>query len=355
MWHQLDNFLDYLKSERVYSSHTLTSYRTDLSQFIEFLERPENQDQVRPQAVDTDDIRQFLEELLIHGLSKRSIARKVSAIKSYFKYLKRIGIVDNNCAAGVVSPKISKSLPTVLDENQARKLMALPDTRSFEGKRDKAILELFYGCGVRLSELIQLEMKQIHLQNDYIIVEGKRNKERLVPLGSFAKAALQEYLSGRNEQIRNLEDRERVFVNRKGKPLYPLAIQKMVREYLLQVSEQEKLSPHVLRHSFATHLLDRGADLLFVKELLGHDSLTTTQIYTHVSIDRLKEVYRRNHPRSFRSGSEKRARSNREMRRRIPDRCCCSSQRRIASCQRTAHRRPCTCDNRVTNRLRHHR
>lgn len=300
MWTHLDNFLDYLKSERLYSSHTLTSYQTDISQFIEFLESEFFSGQVNPEAVDSDHIKEFIETLFINGLNKRSIARKLSAIKSFFKYLGRIQAVGNNPSAALFAPKLDKPLPVVMDERQVHKLMELPPDDSFEGLRDRAILELFYGCGVRLSELLQLRMKQIRFENDYIIVEGKRNKERIIPLGSKARSALKTYLEIRKEKIKHFEDPSIVFVNKKGKVFYPLAVQKIVNSYLSKVSEQEQLSPHVLRHTFATHLLDRGADLLAVKELLGHTSLSTTQIYTHVSMERLKTVYKKAHPRSDR-------------------------------------------------------
>ncbi|MEJ2635107.1 MAG: tyrosine recombinase XerC [Calditrichia bacterium] len=300
MWIYLDNFADYLKNERLYSPHTVKSYRTDLAQFIEYLEDEVFSRQVRPQMVDSDHIKEYVEKLFIHGLNKKSIARKLSTIKSFFKYLKRIQILEGNPALSVYAPKLDKTLPVVLDEKQARKLMELPREKTFEGIRDRAILELFYGCGIRLAELIQLRVKQIHLQSDYIIVLGKRNKERIVPLGNYARDALEKYLKTRNEKIKIFIDPDIVFVNKKGKSLYPLAIQKMVKKYLTQISEQEHLSPHVLRHTFATHLLDRGADLLAVKELLGHASLSTTQIYTHVSMERLKNVYQKAHPRSDR-------------------------------------------------------
>jgi len=200
----------------------------------------------------------------------------------------------------VIAPKLDKNLPHVLNENQVRKLMELPPEDTFEGIRDRAILELFYGCGIRLGELISLKMKQIRSSGDFIIIKGKGNKERVVPLGSFARDALNKYLKIRQKSIKIFEDDQIIFVNKKGRPLYPLAVQKMVKKYLSKITEQEHLSPHMLRHTFATHLLDRGADLMAVKELLGHASLSTTQIYTHVSMERLKQVYQQSHPRSRR-------------------------------------------------------
>ncbi|MBN2367188.1 MAG: tyrosine recombinase XerC [Calditrichaeota bacterium] len=300
MWNELNNFVLYIRQERRYSPHTVRSYQIDLSQFIEFLEEEIFRDKVEARSVDDDHIRGFIEQLFILGLDKRSIARKLSAIKSFFKYLQRMDFIQQNPVLHLRTPKLDKKLPTVLEEHQIRKLMDIPDSETFEGIRDRAILELFYGCGVRLAELIQLKLKQIHLTDHYIIVEGKRNKERLLPVGEFAIDALNLYFNVRRDILKQSEDTPFVFVNKKGKPLYPLAVQKMVKKYLQQVSEQEHLSPHVLRHTYATHLLDRGAELLAVKELLGHSSLSTTQIYTHVSMDRLKSVYRKAHPRSRR-------------------------------------------------------
>jgi integrase/recombinase XerC len=300
MWNELTNFLHYLKAERRYSEHTVKSYQIDLSQFIQYLEDQILKSKVRPLSVDKKYIRCFIEELYVYGLNKRSISRKLSAIKSFFKYLQRIREIEHNPVADIHSPKLDKPLPTVLDEKEIQKLMDLPDQSKFSGIRDRAILELFYGCGVRLSELIQLKMKQIQLTNHYIIVEGKRNKERVLPIGGKAAEALRKYLESREQIIKEKRSFELVFLSPKGNALYPLAVQQMVKKYLQRISEQDHLSPHVLRHTYATHLLDRGADLLAVKELLGHSSLSTTQIYTHVSMDRLKSVYHKAHPRSER-------------------------------------------------------
>ncbi|MFZ0391826.1 MAG: tyrosine recombinase XerC [Calditrichia bacterium] len=296
----LTNFLDYLKSERLYSAHTVLSYRNDISQFIQYLESEFFQKNVPPARIEGNHIREFVDHLYMEGLQKRSIARKLSAIKSFFKYLQRRKLIKKNPAYGLTAPKLDKPLPVILNEKEARRVMELPDENTFEGIRDRAILELFYGCGIRLSELIHLRMKQIFLARNFIIVLGKRKRERIVPLGEMAKGALKNYLDKRNETVPQFKNPDIVFVNKKGKPLYPLAVQKMVKTYLSKVSEQHHLSPHVLRHTFATHLLDHGADLLVVKELLGHESLSSTQIYTHVSLERLKNVYEQSHPRSKR-------------------------------------------------------
>ena len=298
----LKNFLQYLQTERLYSGLTIRSYEIDLVQFLQFLETSLGTSKVDPKRVDKENIQKYVEELFICGLNKKSISRKLSTIKSFFKYLQRINVIEKNPVANIHSPKLDKSLPVVMNEEEIRRLMQLPPENDWEGLRDRAILELFYGCGIRLSELLKLQWKQIHFNDHYIVVEGKRGKQRVLPVGQFAMDALQKYRNKKAEIAGDQFPTPNVFVNVKGKPLYPLAVQNMVKKYLQKVSEQDHLSPHVLRHSFATHLLDRGADLLAVKELLGHSSLSTTQIYTHVSMDRLKSVYRKAHPRSSREG-----------------------------------------------------
>jgi tyrosine recombinase XerC len=305
MWEHLNQFLSYLQTERLYSDFTIKAYKTDLEQFIHFLEQELGINKVNVSQVDINSIKRSIENLFIDGYNKRSIARKISAIKSFFKYLKRIQLIETNPTSSLHSPKLEKTLPNVLDESETQKLMDFPPKDSFEGVRDRAILELLYGGGMRLGEVISLKMKQIHNKINYIIIEGKGKKERLIPLGHFAQVALREYLDIRKSIKINSKDPQVVFLTKKGNPLYPLAIQNMVKRYLQKISEQENLSPHTLRHTFATHLLDRGADLMTVKELLGHASLSTTQIYTHVSIDRLKQVYKKAHPRSGRGKNSK--------------------------------------------------
>ena len=298
----LKNFLQYLQTERLYSELTIRSYEIDLVQFLQFLETSLGTGKVDPKRVDKENIHKYIEELFICGLNKKSISRKLSTIKSFFRYLQRINVIEKNPVANIHSPKLDKSLPVVINEEEIRRVMQLPPENDWEGLRDRAILELFYGCGIRLSELLKLQWKQIHFKDHYIIVEGKRGKQRVLPVGQFAMDALQRYRDKKTEIAGDQLSSPNIFVTMKGKPLYPLAVQNMVKKYLQKVSEQDHLSPHVLRHSFATHLLDRGADLLAVKELLGHSSLSTTQIYTHVSMDRLKSVYRKAHPRSGREG-----------------------------------------------------
>jgi integrase/recombinase XerC len=292
----MDQFLHYLRYQRKYSDHTMESYRNDLTQFVEFLEGLRGRNHVSLKTVETNHIKDFLGHLLMLGLEKRSIARKLSSIKSLFRYFLREGFIQENPSAVIASPKLDRRLPVIIDMNQAGKLMELPSVDTFVGIRDRAILELLYGAGLRLNELLTLQLHNLDFSADTIRVTGKRNKERIVPMGSKAKVSLKRYLEIRGRVLGSSSPI--VFVNQKGRPLYPLAVQKMVKQYMSKLSEQEHLSPHVLRHAFATHLLDKGADLFAVKELLGHESLSTTQIYTHVSTERLKRVYQQAHPRA---------------------------------------------------------
>lgn len=274
----------------------MVSYGNDLTQFMEFLEGLEGANHVSLKSVETSHIKDFLGHLLMMGLEKRSIARKLSSIKSLFRYFLREGYIQENPSAVINSPKLDKRLPVIIDMNQAGRLMELPSVDTFVGIRDRAILELLYGAGIRLNELLTLQLHNLDFSADTIRVTGKRNKERLVPMGSKVKASLKKYLEIRSGVVGS--SNPIAFVNQKGKPLYPLVVQKMVKYHMSRLSEQEHLSPHVLRHAFATHLLDKGADLFAVKELLGHESLSTTQIYTHVSTERLKRVYQQAHPRA---------------------------------------------------------
>lgn len=300
MWTEVDQFLHYLRFERKYSEHTLESYRNDLTQFVEFLETGIGQNNVPSKSVETNHIKDFLGHMLILGLEKRSIARKLSSIKSFFRYLLRREMIPKNPAAIITSPKLDRRLPVIIDMNQASKLMELPPSSTFEGIRDRAILELLYGAGLRLNELLTLRLQNLNFDSETIRITGKRGKERILPMGSHVKSILKKYLAIRDEVVNSIKDPSIIFTDRKGKALYPLLVQNMVKKYMSDLSEQEHLSPHVLRHAFATHLLDKGADLFAVKELLGHESLSTTQIYTHVSTERLKKVYQQAHPRAGR-------------------------------------------------------
>ena len=291
-------FLEYLETERNYSSHTILSYETDLIAFCEFLriEGVEN-----PDDIDRDVLRQFLARLFDEGISKKSVARKVASLRSFFKFLKRRGAILSNPAIALATPRVEKKLPSFLDEAAVKELMKQPDRATPDGLRDAAILEVFYSTGIRLSELIGLNVGDIDGEKGLIKVTGKGRKQRIIPIGKEAMSALRDYW-GRRQQARDgmqqRNDLQPAFLSDAGKRVYPQMVGNIVKRYITRVSELHKRSPHVLRHSFATHLLNRGADLKAVKELLGHESLSTTQVYTHVTTERLKSVYSKAHPKA---------------------------------------------------------
>lgn len=294
-------FLQYLARERNYSAHTVASYEDDFRQFSEFLKRHFEGTAYALDDIDNVTIRLFLGDLLEQGFSKSSVARKLAAIKSLFRYLRKKHIVQRHPALSISSPKVEKRLPQYLDEKTVENLMAQPDCSTPEGVRDAAILELFYSTGIRLSELIGLRLPDIDFQNTTIKVTGKGNKQRIIPFGRPARAAVQRYINERNNlfgERMSASHADVVFLTVRGKQMTPKGVNLLINKYISKVSEIEKKSPHVLRHSFATHLLNRGADLRAVKELLGHESLSTTQVYTHVSVDRLKKVYAQAHPKA---------------------------------------------------------
>ncbi len=298
MWNELDQFLAYLQNQRRYSPHTVTAYRNDIAQFIEFLENQFKGRQVSPQDVELKHIREFLGDLLINGLQKRSVARKISALKTYFGYLVKRGVLSANPTDGVVMPKLDKPLPQVLTEEQVLAMFRQLDGTDWVTLRDRAIIEVLYATGIRLSELLGLTGYDIQWDSAEMRVLGKRQKERIVPLHDQAISALKRYLNARQVQFPWLTEADPIFVTIKGKPLYPRAVRRLMQRLLETVSEKGQGSPHLLRHSFATHLLDHGMDLVSVKELLGHSSLSSTQIYTHVSLERLKAIYQKAHPRA---------------------------------------------------------
>jgi integrase/recombinase XerC len=298
---KIRTFLQYIRQERNYSIHTVASYEDDLRQFSDFLQRHfENRPNMLGE-IDHLTIRLFLGDLLEQDFSKSSIARKLAALKSFFRYLHKVHDVKQNPALNVASPKLEKRLPQYLDEATVQRLMAQPDRSTTQGLRDAAILELFYSTGVRLSELIGLQLCDVDFRNTTVKVTGKGSKQRIIPFGRHAKAALERYLEERSHLVKMRKggaEAETVFLSMRGKRMNPKGVNILVSKYIGNVSEIEKKSPHVLRHTFATHLLNRGADLRAVKELLGHESLSTTQVYTHVSVDRLKKVYAQAHPKA---------------------------------------------------------
>jgi integrase/recombinase XerC len=298
-------FLLHLEKERDVSPNTLLAYRRDLEDFTEFLSSHYGARAWTWETLDRLTIRGFLGYLTRKKLGKRSIARALSAVRSLFKFLDRNELIEANPARGVGTPKQDKYLPSYLDLKQIGDLFGLAETRAQGGRladvRNLAILELFYSTGMRLSELQGINRDSIDLLSQQVKVRGKGRKERIIPLGDRATIALRNYEAKRDELFRSLRtgvDRIAFFVGPRGKRLTVRAVQMAVTKYLDLVGEGAGLSTHSLRHTFATHMLDAGADLRAVQELLGHASISTTQIYTHTSVERLRQVYRKAHPRA---------------------------------------------------------
>jgi integrase/recombinase XerC len=296
-------YLRYIERGRQLSEHTVAAYRRDLDELCAFLD-DRHEGRWRWAGIDRDDLRAFLGELSRRDLARRTIARKLSAARSMFRWLHREGTIEANPGRLVRSPKLEKTLPAWLTRSQVEALFADAETRAAEGgflpARDLAVLETFYGTGMRLAELHQLDWNDVDLLGEQAKVRGKGRKERILPLTGSAARALRRYESRRDEVVREVKDADRraVFLSTRGRRLSRRQLQSVVRGFLDRIAEDSGLSTHSLRHSFATHLLDAGADLMAVKELLGHESLSTTRIYTHTSKERLRQVYQQSHPRA---------------------------------------------------------
>ena len=297
----LQDFLRYLRVEKNYSGHTLRNYQSDLRQFIDFLgERSERQgstDRMDPKQVSHLDVRAYLASLYRRN-AKSSVARKLSAIRSFYTYLFRQGEIKQNPADLVSAPKMGKAIPDFLQVDETFQLMHGPDGDSVLGSRDRAILEVLYSCGLRVSELTALNLESVELELGIIRVIGKGNRERIVPVGSKAGEALSDYMQRRGEMLGMVMEHGALFLNNRGGRLSSRSVARLLKKHLQRCNIGRPLSPHGLRHSFATHLLDAGADLRAVQEMLGHVSLSTTQRYTHLSIDKLMSEYDKAHPRS---------------------------------------------------------
>jgi tyrosine recombinase XerC len=285
-----EDFLTYLACEKHYSPHTVGAYRVDLSQ-LEDLVRDRLANKPLTELTHAD-IRDFLGFLLRYGYERRSAARKLSSVKSFYKFLLREGKISTNPTREVKTPKIEKTLPGFLTQFQAEQAMAVAGDNE-AARRDRAIMEMLYGSGLRVSELIGMNREDVDWYNEVVRIRGKGSKERLAPLGRMARSALESYLNQRKNR-----SEPAVFLNLQGRRLTTRSVWNIVRRQLIKVTEVTHTNPHVLRHSFATHLLERGADLRAVQELLGHSSLSTTQHYTHVTVERLKRIYDKAHPRS---------------------------------------------------------
>jgi integrase/recombinase XerC len=302
---EIADFLTHLAKERDVSPNTTKAYRRDLAELCAFLGGYYGTQSWSWQGVDRLAMRGFLARLARRGLSKRSMTRTLSAVRSFYRYMHRNEIVDANPARAVGAPKLERYLPGYLDRAQIDLLFQTAEVRAWEGGfvdvRNLAILELFYSTGMRLSELQGLSRTDLDLVSQQVKVRGKGRKERIVPIGDTATLALRNYEAKRDALLRAIGprgDRMAVFLARTGRRIGVRAVQKAVTAFLREVDEEAGLTVHSLRHTFATHLLDAGADLRAVQELLGHASISTTQIYTHTSVERLKKVYQKAHPRA---------------------------------------------------------
>lgn len=291
----VDDFIHRLKVEKGYSDHTLRSYSADLNAFIEFLQQRD----CDVRTATKRDLRGFLAALRARGLARSTVARKISAIRSLYKYLYRNGTVEENPAASLRTPRQEQKLPDFLTTEEVERLMSAPDTSEWTGARDRAMLETLYGGGLRVSELVGLNDEDVELSSGIARVRGKGKKERLAPLGGSAINSIQQYIGQRRRVELSRKDPAALFINAvDGRRLTTRSVRRVLRKHLLEAGLDGGLSPHDLRHSFATHLLQNGADLRSVQELLGHKNLTTTQIYTHLTTENLKAIYDRAHPRS---------------------------------------------------------
>lgn len=291
----IQNFITYIKFEKRYSPHTVLSYETDLAQFNQFIQMRFQLSELH--KVETYMIRSWLAELKEENISSRSIVRKISCLKSFYKYLLKAKNIQKSPVQSVVLPKVQKRLPAFVEESQLnllwQRMSALYDAHSWREKTDFLILSILYQTGIRLSELTHLTEQQIDVGNLQLKILGKGNKERLIPISPTLLTAIQNYIA---EKRAKFEPTLALLVNEKGKPLYAKYVYYVVKKNLSTITTIQKKSPHTLRHSFATHLMNHGADLNAVKELLGHSSLAATQVYTHNSIDKIKEIYRKAHP-----------------------------------------------------------
>lgn len=308
MWKE--KFIQYLRVEKNYSSHTEISYLDDLTQFEDFITAKDrdgnggkngnrnNNSTFDPLLVDSDDIRIWMSHLMEQGIKPRSVNRKLSALKSFFRYLKKKGVVPKNPAEAVTGPKVAKKLPSFVNDPEMTKVIDDPSGYSddFRGHRDRFLIELLYLTGMRRAELITLRDADVDFSACTLRVTGKRNKQRIIPFSNSTKEKLKEYIAVRDAEIENKSSF--LFVKEDGEPLYPKLVYNVIHNHLNSIPTLAKKSPHVLRHSFATEMLNNGAEINAVKELLGHSSLASTEVYTHVTFEELKKAYQHAHPRA---------------------------------------------------------
>jgi integrase/recombinase XerC len=316
MREHLKAFLQYLKLNRHVSPHTVRAYDSDVTQYLAFVasETGKKMSELGPADLDMPSVRAHIGELNKTGKARSSVARKLSGLRTFVKYLRREEVIEHDPTAMAVAPKRDQTIPTHLSEPEIARLIETPDTGDPLGRRDRAILELFYASGLRLSELVAIDLEDLNLSERMVRVMGKGGKERILPFNQSTVAALKAWMKDRaairvtrepvspkRPKAAKAETRDPLFVNYRGSRLTGRSVDRLLRRYVAQCSTRMGISPHALRHSFATHLLQRGADLRAIQELLGHARLSTTQRYTHVNATQLIEVYRKSHPRATKS------------------------------------------------------
>jgi integrase/recombinase XerD len=290
----IDVFLNYLSVERGLSQNTIVSYREDLNVYIDF---------IKSRAIESlsktkkNEITDFMFQQKDRGLAANSIARRLAAIRMFYRFLVRERILKNDPTSLVDTPKLWKKIPDTLSVNEVEALLSQPNIRQTQGLRDKAILETLYATGMRVSEAVNLKQDNVNLEVGFLRCIGKGNKERIIPLGKKAIASVQRFIEVSRPKLLKAKESEFLFLNRFGKKISRQSLWKIIKRYASQARIKKSIKPHILRHSFATHLLERGADLRSVQEMLGHSNISTTQIYTHINKERLKSIHRMYHPR----------------------------------------------------------
>ncbi len=294
MHQSLDRFLNYLIVEKGLSKNTIEAYSHGLNRFLNYLRR-KGMEEVR--EISKLDIREFLLFLKKKGLSSKTLARNLVSIRVFMRFLTEESILSANPAEEIESPKTAKTLPEILSLEEVETLLEQPDTQIPQGMRDRAMLEMLYATGMRVSELTQLQVNHVHLEAGYVLIYGKGSKERIVPIGNEAMKWARRYMGETRERLLKKRESPFLFVNRSGKPMSRQHFWKSIKAYGRRAGIRKRIAPHLLRHSFASHLLERGADLRSVQLMLGHVDISTTQIYTHVTGERLKKIHQRYHPR----------------------------------------------------------
>lgn len=291
----LDSFLSYLAVEKGLSENTLESYGRDVRKFLSFIEKDGISS---PEKIKYNHILDFLTHFKEQGFTATTIVRSVVSVKQFFKYLLLEKILEEDPTAHIRTPKMKKAIPGVITLDEVERILSAPDESTPEGLRDAAMLEVLYATGIRVSELIGLKLNDVNFEHGFVIVYGKGSKERIVPMGDKAKNKLLDYLRDSRPTLLKSREAKTLFVTRRGKGMTRQGFWKIIKNYALKGGVNKKISPHTLRHSFATHLLERGADLRTIQVMLGHSDISTTQIYTHVESERLKEIHKKYHPRS---------------------------------------------------------